>query len=270
MNVICYNGKLIDAELPAIRISNRAFRYGDGIFETMKVKEGIILLKHFHFERLFRSLSVLQINANDLQPADLEKDILFLCEKNNLTALARVRLEVFRDYSGCGYVIEAGPLDDDPSKLNDEGLAICIHPFVRKACDAYSNLKSANFLPYVMAEIFREEKSAGECLVLNTYGHIADGSRTNVFLVKDNEVLTPALHQGCVDGVMRRFVIDALKKSGYEMKQAEVTVDMLHEADGIFLTNSIRGIKWVGELDKTSYSKKPVAEIYAAVTGLQH
>jgi branched-chain amino acid aminotransferase len=257
---------MIDSELPVVTAGNRAFRYGDGVFETMKVSGARIHLGHFHFERLFRSLAVLQINPDALRIDVLEKNILSLCEKNQTSASARVRLEVFRDEAGNGYVIEASKLEEDAAELNENGLHICIHPFARKACDGYANLKSANFLPYVMADIYREEKNAGECLVLNSFGNIADGSRTNIFLIKDNEVFTPALHQGCINGVMRRFVIDALKKNDYPVKQTEVTVDMLLEADGIFLTNAIRGIKWVGAFEKKIYAKQPVEKLYRNIS----
>jgi branched-chain amino acid aminotransferase len=260
MNLICFNGKMVDAETPILTAANRAFRYGDAVFETMKVKDGSITLKDLHFERLSQSLKLLQINTNQTEEK-LEKKIISLCEKNKTTKLATVRLEVFRDNESCGYLIEAFPLDEDPAILNEQGWSICIHPFLRKACDGYANLKSANFLPYVMADIYRQEKNADECIVLNSSGNIADGSRTNIFLVKDDEVLTPALHQGCVNGVMRRHLIQQLKANGIAVKQTEITVDMLKQADAVFLTNAIRGIKWVCELENKTFVKETVEKI---------
>src|SRR5688572_11979564 len=156
---INHNGKIIDAAMPVIRADNRGYRYGDGIFETMKVWDGKILLEELHFERLKNSLRVLKINLPSfLTELRLKEEILELCKKNNCTGSARVRFSVSRGNGGLydsddqlQYLIECSPLGKEPADLNEKGLTIGIYPDARKSIDAFSNLKSANFLPYVMA-----------------------------------------------------------------------------------------------------------------------
>ena len=95
MNV-CLNGDFFPAETPLLPVHNRSYKWGDGVFETMKVFRGKILLEDLHFERLFLSLNVLVI-GNNLQIEILREKIIYLCEKNCCLDLARVRLAVFRD-----------------------------------------------------------------------------------------------------------------------------------------------------------------------------
>jgi branched-chain amino acid aminotransferase len=261
--LVCINGRFESDEAPLLLVSNRAFKYGDGIFETMLVRDGAIQNADLHFDRLHRSLQLLEINFSFDQHS-ITENIVSLCKKND-HALAKARLTVYRDKTDAGYVIESGSIGDDVRQLNEKGWSLCIHPFVRKGCDAYANIKSVNFLPYVMAERYREEKSMDECLVLNAFGNIADGSRTNIFLIKNDEVFTPALHQGCIDGVMRKYVIDSLKKNGRIVKQVEVSVEMLSAADAVFLTNAVRGIKWVSGFGEIKFSKEPVEETVRTV-----
>jgi len=261
--LICINGRFENETTPLLLTGNRGFKYGDGIFETMLVADGKIKNADLHFERLYRSLHLLEIDF----PFDktlIEENISDLCQYNNLS-VAMTRLTVYREQPAAGYVIESAPIDKDIRELNERGWSLCIHPFVRKACDAYANIKSVNFLPYVMAERYREEKNADECLVLNAVGNIADGSRTNVFLIKNKEVFTPALHQGCVDGVMRRRVIEQLKQAGRVVKQTEVSAEMLEEADAVFVTNAVRGIKWIGDFNAVCFRKKDVEEITGTI-----
>jgi branched-chain amino acid aminotransferase len=264
--LVCINGRFENEEAPLLPVSNRAFKYGDGIFETMLVRDGVLQHADLHFQRLHRSLQLMQIGFS-IDKKTLAENILALCEQNQ-HANAKVRLTVYREDNGAGYVIGSEAIDASELKLNDKGWTICIHPFVRKACDAYANIKSVNFLPYVMASAYMQEKNADECLVLNAFGNIADGSRTNIFLIKNYEVITPALHQGCVDGVMRKWVIDELKTNGRIVKQQEVGIEMLEEADAVFLTNAVRGIKWVDGYGDIKFRKQPVEEIVRLLPGI--
>jgi branched-chain amino acid aminotransferase len=258
--LVCINGRFENDEAPLLSVSNRAFKYGDGVFETMLVRDGLIQNADLHFERLYRSLQLLAIDFS-IEKNKIIQIILDLCVHNKF-AVAKIRMTVYREQSAAGYVIEGVEVDPAIHQLNEKGWSLCVHPFVRKACDAYANLKSVNFLPYVMADQYRQQKNADECLVLNAFGNIADGSRTNIFLIKGDEVITPALHQGCVDGVMRRKLIELLKKNGRIVKQTEVTVEMLETADAVFVTNAVRGIKWVGGFGESVFSRSAVEEIY--------
>ena len=256
MQWICFNGQFLDAQQPVLRMDNRSFKWGDGLFETMKLINGGIPLIDYHFERLFFGLQLLEIEPGPVQKKPISELILSLAEKNNCTASARIRLAVFRHDNTAGFSIEASALDETYTRYNEEGLAIGIYPFARKSVDAFSNLKTCSHLPYVMAGLYAKEQGWDDAIVLNTDNHICDTSRANIFLVKGKDVFTPALNQGCVSGVMRRHVIDILESHEYNLHQHHLTETDLLEADEVFLTNALIGIKWVGGYKDRSYSNE--------------
>ena len=267
---ICLNGKILRAEDPVLLASNRGYRYGDALFETMKVASKNILLETYHFERLFAGLRLLQFEVPKLLTREkLCKEVLLLAEKNNCGNLARIRLSVFRGNGGVydeertpQYLIECWPLNESLNSLNENGLVIDVFPAARKSCDSFSHLKSANYLPYTMAAIYAKANKLNDCLVLNTDGNIADATIANVFLIKEGVVITPGPDQGCVNGVMRRHLLEKMKDAGYSIQENPVSVSTLEEADEVFLTNAISGIRWVKQFRDNVYSNNLTVEIY--------
>lgn len=267
---ICLNGKILRAEDPVLLASNRGYRYGDALFETMKVASKNILLETYHFERLFAGLRLLQFEVPKLLTREkLCKEVLLLAEKNHCGNLARIRLSVFRGNGGVydeertpQYLIECWPLNESLNRLNENGLVIDVFPAARKSCDSFSHLKSANYLPYTMAAIYAKANKLNDCLVLNTDGNIADATIANVFLIKEGVVITPGPDQGCVNGVMRRHLLEKMKDAGYSIQENPVSVSTLEEADEVFLTNAISGIRWVKQFRDNVYSNNLTVEIY--------
>jgi len=176
---IHYNGAMVPVDQRLVTADNRGLRYGDGLFETIKVLPGALALAPFHFERLFHGLSVLQIKWPDhFTPAWFTEQILSLCRKNHLKQAARARLSIFR---GAGslltltekyphVVIQVEPLPSDYLKFSKKELVAGIYPIARKSCDALANLKSNNYLPYVMAALYARQERLDECLLLNFLG----------------------------------------------------------------------------------------------------
>lgn len=265
MNFVCFNGNFLSVDEPFFTAQNRSFRYGDGVFETIKVFKSKILFEQFHIDRLFLSLKLLQIK-NTINAAELYKLILELCKRNDCVDSARVRLAVYRnDKAASEYVIEAFSLSDEVNQWNEKGLIIDLYPYARKNADAFANLKTANFLPYVLAEFFAREKGVDDAIVLNSFNHLADSSKANVFIIRNKEVFTPALHQGCVSGVMRRHFLDELRKNSYRVHQQEITEEQLMNADEVFLTNSIYDMRWVEKFRDTIYSCDESFSIYQKI-----
>ncbi len=255
MQWICFNGQFLEAQQPVLTIDNGSFKWGDGLFETMKMVDEGVQLSNFHFERLFFGLQLLKIDAGTVQQNTIIDQVISLAQKNRCEALARIRLAVFRNENNqASYSIEATALDETYTRYNEEGLKIGIYPFARKSVDAFSNLKTSSHLPYVMAGLYAKEQGWDDALVLNSDNHICDSSRANIFLVKGNDVYTPALNQGCVSGVMRRHVIDLLESGKYNLHQHHITEEDLFEADELFLTNALIGMKWVGSYKDKKYA----------------
>jgi branched-chain amino acid aminotransferase len=270
VNYICVNGKIIEADQPTLRVDNRGYRYGDGLFETLRVCHGQIPLEVFHFERLFNSLALLQFEL----PAHFTRDkllteVLSLCKKNKSERNGRIRLSISRGHGGLFddnrsllYIIESWPLDEGSLGFNENGLIIDIFPDGRKSCDRFSGLKSSSAQLYALAAIFAKTHQFNDCLILNTSGGIADSTIANIFLVKDGVIYTPSLKEGCIDGVMRRFLMEKLQASGFRVQETRIEHGDLLAADEIFLTNAIKGIRWVKQFRDRSYTNERSAMIY--------
>ncbi|HLZ87449.1 MAG TPA: aminotransferase class IV [Puia sp.] len=268
---INHNGVFLPAGTPVLTAGNRGFRYGDGLFETLLIKKGQIRLRDYHFHRLFTGIDLLRFTKPALfTPASLEKQILRLCERNDHTALARVRLVVFRGDGGLydpqtlhpHYLIESWPLRSDDTGINENGLVIDIYPDGQKPCDPIANCKSNNFLLYVLAALYAKDHRLNDCLVLNSHHRLADSTIANLFYVKQGQVFTPPLSEGCVAGVMRRFLLATLPGAGFPVHERPVTAEDLLQADEVFLTNAIKGIRWVREFRTAQYASTLSGTIY--------
>ena len=271
MNYVCLNGKMLPAAKPVLLADNRGYRYGDGLFETMKLIDGKVILEKYHFERLFSGLKLMQFRVPSLfTAARLRKEIAALCKKNGCGDLARVRLSVFRgdgglydETKGLQYLVECWPANASVNQLNKNGLDIDIYPDAQKSCDLFCNLKSANYLPYVMAAQFAKANKLNDCLVSNVKGHIADATIANIFLVKNNLVITPSLSEACVNGVVRRHLIEKLRVSrNFELREGVVTKNDLETFDEVFLTNAMYGIRWVKSFRKKVYDNTQTIQLF--------
>jgi branched-chain amino acid aminotransferase len=282
MSKVSLNGKIYPADEPVLLASNRGYRYGHGLFETMKVSNGTIMLEAFHFERLFSGLALLEYSLPALfTPANLREQILLLCEKNGCVKLGRVRLSVFPGNGGLyddgdkllQYLIECWTLEDTMNQLNENGLVLGVYEHARKSCDVFSQLKSANFLPYAMAAQYARASKLNDSLVLNIHDRIADATIANLFIVGKKRIITPPLREGCVNGVMRRRILESrneLIDIGYSVEELPLEVNDLLDTEEIFLTNAVYGIRWVKDFLGEKYPSTQTTEIYNKVIKTIH
>lgn len=248
---------------------NRGYRYGDGLFETMKMVHNSIPLERYHFTRLFKGLDLLGIKKpRSFNRKTLLTQIQDLAKKNKCSELARVRLSVSRGHGPLNgaagamqWIIECTPAPVATGELNKKGLSVDIFPGGQKSCDRFCNLKSANFLLYVMAARHAMENKLDDCFVSNVKGQLADSTISNIFLVKNNLIITPSLSEGCVDGVMRRWLIERLGKAGFDIREGVVTKNDLEAFDEMFLTNAM-GIRWVERFRNKKYGNTRTREIF--------
>jgi branched-chain amino acid aminotransferase len=272
MTCLNYNGTIISSEKEIIRADNRGFRYGDGLFETMKMINGVIPLAELHFQRLMDGARLLEFEIPPFLTAEfLAKQILDLAGINNHQDKARVRLMIFRGEGGLydaanttNYLIQTWSLAD-VTELNETGLVIDLYPDARIACDRFSNLKSNNYLPYLMGAMFVKRHQLDDCVLLNAGGNICDATIANVFLIKGGMVSTPALTEGCVAGVMRRFLINSLAGTPYQVMEKSIAEPDLLEAEEVFLTNAVFGIRWVSRFRNSTFHNRETAIIYESV-----
>jgi branched-subunit amino acid aminotransferase/4-amino-4-deoxychorismate lyase len=262
---LIHNGKLLDESKLLISPNNRSFRYGDGCFETMKIVNGNICLEGLHFERLFASLELLQFEKpNYLTPDYLKEQILQLAQKNKHNKLVRIRLTFFRGDGGLydaenhfpNYIIQSWELNPQTNLLNENGLMVDIFKDAKKVCDNYSHLKSNNYLSYAMAALWAKKNHLNDALLLNPYNNISDATIANVWVVKNGIIKTPALTEGCVAGVMRKYLLQKLRDASMPVQETSIAVDELLQANEIFLTNAIQGIRWVKQCGNSNYQNQ--------------
>ena len=200
-----------------------------------------------------------------------------LAEKNGHQKAARIRLTIIRGEGGLydpinlfpNYLIETWLLPiENPGKysnsININGLILGIYDQVKKSMDILSNLKHNNFLPYVMAAFYAKEQKCNDAIILNSEGRICDTTIANIFIIKGEQIYTPSLTEGCVAGVTRKVFILAMRNSEYPVIEKELLLSELWEADELFLTNSIHGIRWVQRIADKVYSNKITRNIYSS------
>jgi len=259
---LIHNGKILDADKLLISPNNRSFLYGDGCFETIKVVNGKISLADYHFERLFASLELLQFEKPSHLTADLLKEqILDIVKKNSHQKLGRIRLTFFRGNGGLydaenhfpNYTIQSWELNSTTNQLNENGLVIDVFKDAKKGYDNYSHLKSNNYLSYAMAALWAKKNYLNDALLLNSHNNISDATIANIWIVKAGAIKTPALTEGCVAGVMRKHLLKCIKAEGMPLEETQITFEDALQAQEIFLTNAISGIKWVKQCGKSNY-----------------
>jgi len=266
-----WNGKIVENTKICISPDNRSFRYGDGCFETIKVINGRILLADLHFQRLFSSLQTLKFSIPaSLTPAYFESQIKQLVQINEHEELARVRLVV---YAGEGalydvaerhpnFIIQSWIGNKDSIDFNDIGLILGIFWDARKTADVFSCIKSNNYLGYVMGAIWGKQNGLDDCILTNAFNRVADATIANIFIVSDGIVKTPTLAEGCVNGVMRKYLLACLRSENIPFLETEISFEEVLNASEIFLTNANYGVRWVQKVGNSSYSNSVSSSLH--------
>lgn len=253
-NYINHNGNFILSDAPMVTANNRSFRYGDALFETIRLANYNPQFLKEHLLRLIAGMQVLKMEMNaNLNTTFLEHAILELAQKNNVTSDGRVRLTVYRNEGGLyapsdnkvSFVVEVYPIEEKGYILNQKGYTVDLFTEFKKAQNALSSIKSANSAIYVIAGIHKTNHQLDECLLLNDKHHIIEGISSNIFAVKNGVLYTPPVGDGCVNGVMRKKIIEIAQANKIAVYEISVMQNVLLGADELFLTNTINGIRWV-------------------------
>jgi branched-chain amino acid aminotransferase len=261
-----FNGKFKAEGTALITADNRGFRYGDGIFETIRTAGPDIPLWELHADRLFRGIESLSLPVPALLTKDAFKnEILATLNKNKITRSGRVRLTIFRgdgglfetEGKGGGYLIQTWPMDPHQSEYNSNGLVLGIYEDGLKSCDRLSGIKSNSYLLSVMAALFAKKNKFNDAIILNTHKRICESSIANIFWVSNKNIFTPPLSEGCVAGVMRQHLI-----SHAAVTEKSADPDEISSADEIFLTNAVYRLRWVKRINHKEFDNKLSREIF--------
>jgi len=271
------NGVITESSA-GIMINNRSFRYGDGLFESIRIANHRPQFLKEHLKRLLVGMQVLKMQPNPLlHESYLEVAILELAQKNDIGGGGRVRLTVYRNDGGLytpesnevSFFIEVDALEDDNYLLNAKGYTIDLFSEFKKQQNILSNIKSANSILYVLASINRKQLGLDECLLLNDKHCIIEAISSNVFAVKNGVLYTPPVGDGCVDGVMRKKIIEIAQANRIAVYEISIMQNVLLGADELFLTNAIFGIRWIVAYKQKRYfnntSKKLIDKLNEAI-----
>ncbi|MBO9595795.1 MAG: aminotransferase class IV [Niabella sp.] len=261
MRYICSNGVFADAALPAIDAANKSYRYGDGFFETIRVHHAQVPLWELHRERILRSISLLEyVFAAGVTIEQLYDQLLDLCARNQCAAQARVRISFSNgngglfDPSRVHYLIEAHPFTTPAA---DEGLSLGIYNELQKDAHRFSPLKLSNGFIYSRAAQFCNRYHWDDCVIQNKEGAAIETVISNLFWIKNGEIFTPPVTDGCVAGVFRSYLLAAAP----EITERSCTLNALKEADELFLTNALRGIRKVRTFNGNTYASDRTAAL---------
>ena len=271
---INFNGEILEKNSFSLELSNRAFRFGDSIFETIRVFDGKIIFIEEHYSRLVNSLEILRISIPKFFTKEyLNLEILNLVSVHNLGANARIRFTVYRKSDDASiyfvdsntsfdFVIEYSALSDDNFDRGIANYEIDVFDEIKKPMDVLSQIKTNNVLLHSIAGSVAIEKSINNIVLVNNNLCITEAVNSNIFIVGGGVISTPQLDDGCVNGIMRSNVISLInRKTNYELVVRSINVDELYNCDEVFLTNSIIGIQSVSMCNTTNYSGKVTVEI---------
>ena len=249
------NEAIIRGDEPSILCTNRGFRYGDALFESIRMVNGKIQFLTEHLHRLKTGMQILKMEIPEKFDEEyFTHQILQLNEKNSITQDARIRLTIYRNDAGfyapvtneVSFVIESENIDAHGYLLNVKGLIIDVYMETKKALNTLSTIKSANCLVYILAAIYKNQQHLDECIILNEKGNIAEVVSSNIFAVKNGVLYTPPITEGCINGVMRQQIIKIARENKNAVYETSVALNVLLNSDEIFITNAISGIRWVG------------------------
>ncbi|MGF7186560.1 branched-chain amino acid aminotransferase [Desulfitispora alkaliphila] len=248
MGKIFLNGEYIPKEEAKISVFDRGFLFGDGLFETMKAYKGIPLMLEKHLDRLFNGAEEMKI-VIPYSRGELSKIIYILLEINQLKE-AYLRLTVTRgvgkpglDPKGCEHptvLIVASQLTPYPEEAYVKGWEVSVVETLRNHPQALKpHIKSLNFLNNIFARIEASEVGSFEGIMLNHSGYVTEGTVSNVFIVKNEQVITPSLELGLLPGIVREEVLELCIRNGIKSTEGKFTMTELEAADECFITNSL-------------------------------
>ena len=258
---IFLNKKIVQEADAVVSVYDHGFLYGDGIYETMRVYNGVVFMREKHLERLGRSASLTKLVVPDT--GFITDAVRRTLEANKLSN-AYVRVTVSRGKGPVGldpalckeptFVVIAEPFHEYPEHLYKNGVKLIIANTRRNLVEAINpKIKSLNFLNNIFAKVEAKERGAYEAIMLNVEGVIAEGTVSNIFFVKENVLCTPAPEVGVLDGITRELVISIANKSGVRVSEGRFYPSDLFSASEVFFTNTTSEIMPVSQVEAASF-----------------
>ena len=259
--MINFNGKIISKSTEVLNSNNRAFKYGDALFETLKVENFKVRFIEDHYFRLMASMRMLRMEIPmNFTLEFFESEIIKIVKQNNLDN-ARVRFSVFRQEGGfynpltnkVDYLIEVSSL----SLVKKDEYIIDLFRDYYIYSGILSTIKTTNKITNVLASIYASENNLDNCILVNEKKQVVEAINGNIFIVRGNTIKTPPITEGCIKGIARKKIIEIILKSEkYTLEETVISPFELQKADEVFITNTIIGIQAVSIYKKNVFSTK--------------
>ena len=262
---INYDGTILDAEKALLSVENRAFKYGDAVFDTLKYTNQKLLFWEEHYLRLMAGMRILRMDIPmEFTMEFIENQVLKLIKENDFEFNpVRVRISVFRKEGGLyssmnnevSYLIETQVIESHFYQLNENPYEVELFKDFYIQPDLLANVKHSNKIVNIVGSIFAQENDYQNCLLLNSQKNVVGALNGNLFLVEGNSLKTPPLSDGCLNGITRKILLKAISKTP-DFKVVEVSISPfeLQKADELFITNSIVGIQPITQYRKKAYT----------------
>ena len=270
--IVFINGNFIEEEEATISVFDRGFLYGDGVFETLRIYNGKPFLFDRHIGRLSHGLGSLFI-GDKYSFSEYLEHTRELIERNNVTE-GVLRIQATRGPGKRGYSTTG---NYDPTVLislhvapnvdlnNVLPVKLATSTQILSDHDPFSTLKTTNKLANIVALREAEKIGMDDALLTNHKGNITEASGSNVFWTKDNTLFTPPVSSGCLSGITRGMILELAIALKLPTVQQDITPTQLGDAESVFLTNSIREIQPVIQVDDKPIAISPlIAVLHAA------
>jgi branched-chain amino acid aminotransferase len=258
--MINFNGNIVSNDTNVLT-QNRAFLYGDAVFETVKIVNSKILFLEDHYFRLMSSMRVVRMEIPmDFTMEYFEEQLLSLVSDNDFSNSSRARITVFRNDGGyylpktntVSFLIHVVGVDNALYSFAEKEYEVDLFKDFYVTKQLLSSIKTTNRMLNITASIFADENGLDNCLLLNDSKNIVEAIQGNIFMLMGNRLITPPVSEGCLNGVMRKQVLELAKKIEYlEIVEEVISPFDLQKADELFITNVIKGIQPI-----TKYRKK--------------
>jgi len=275
--MINFNGSLLPSD-GFLSSSNRAFLYGDGVFETLKVVNQKVLFLEDHYFRLMASMRIVRMQIpNNFTLEYFEEQVISTAQAANCAASARIRFTVFRNDGGyylpqtreVSYVIQVSPLENVKYFFSDAVYEVDLYKDFFISKQLLSTIKTTNKMISITGSIYAQENDLNNCLLLNNDKNVVEALNGNLFMLLGTKLITPPTEEGCLNGIARKQIIALAKKmEGIEMVEAPISPFDLQKADELFITNIIQGIQPITQYRKKTYTTNVSAQLLEKLNDL--
>ncbi|WP_340074850.1 aminotransferase class IV [Leptobacterium sp. I13] len=277
--MINFNGTLLEKDAQYFNVANRGLRYGDALYETIRVVNGKLFFWEDHYLRLMASMRIMRMDIPmHFTMEYLENEIQKTINSNKLQESAtRVRLTVYRNDGGfytpeintISCVIEANEISNVFYEKLDSKHEVALFKDHWVNPGLLSTLKTNNKLIHVLAGIYAKENNYDNCLLLNQQKNVVEAVNGNIFLVKGSIIKTPPLTDGCLNGILRKQILRIIDKTkDYDIEEVSISPFELQKADELFITNVIIGIQSVYKYRKKLYASKVGGELLGKLNAI--